>query len=48
LGNLVSGVFLTGLALYFTNMPKKSAPIVIPLRTGETASASAMQAVEGG
>jgi formate/nitrite transporter FocA (FNT family) len=48
LGNLISGVFLTGLALYVTNMPMKTAPVIIPLRTGETASASAMQAAEGG
>ncbi len=46
LGNLVSGALLTGLALYVTNTPKKAASMVIPLRTDETASAAARQAVE--
>jgi formate/nitrite transporter len=47
LGNLVSGAVLTGLALYVTNMPKKAAPVIIPLRMDETVGASAVQAVEG-
>jgi len=46
LGNLVSGALLTGLALYVTNTPKKAASMVIPLRTDETASTAARQAVE--
>jgi formate transporter len=46
LGNLVSGALLTGLALYVTNTPKRTASIVIPLRTDETASAGARQTAE--
>ena len=49
LGNLVSGVLLTGLALYVTNTPKKaaaSADMVIPLGTAETADVAARQAAE--
>jgi formate/nitrite transporter len=46
LGNLVSGALLTGLALYVTNMPQRTAAIVIPLRTDETASAGARQTAE--
>jgi formate/nitrite transporter len=36
LGNLISGMFLTGLALYVTHMPKKAAPFVLPLGANET------------
>jgi formate/nitrite transporter FocA (FNT family) len=46
LGNLVSGVLLTGLALYVTNMPKKAAAIVIALRKDETVGAAAGQTAE--
>jgi formate/nitrite transporter len=46
LGNLVSGALLTGLALYVTNMPKKTAAIVIPLRPEEAASVGATQTAE--
>jgi len=46
LGNLVSGAFLTGLALYVTNMPKKDAAMVIPLHTDETAGATVRQTAE--
>jgi formate transporter len=45
LGNLVSGVLLTGLALYVTNSPKKASAMVIPLDTNETPAAP-RQAVE--
>jgi formate/nitrite transporter len=46
LGNIVSGVLLTGLALYVTNTPKKATPMVIPLRLNEPAEAAATQAAE--
>jgi formate/nitrite transporter FocA (FNT family) len=46
LGNLVSGALLTGLALYVTNMPKKRAAIVIPLRAEEPTGAPAGQTAE--
>jgi formate/nitrite transporter len=39
LGNFVSGALLTGLALYVTNMPRKSATLEIPLGAEEPASA---------
>jgi formate transporter len=46
LGNLVSGALLTGVALYLTNTPKKSAAMVIPLDANATTAAPARQAVE--
>jgi formate/nitrite transporter len=46
LGNLVSGALLTGLALYVTNMPKKTAAMVIPLHADETVGAAPRQAAE--
>jgi formate/nitrite transporter len=46
LGNLVSGALLTGLALYVTNMPKRTSAIVIPLRADETPMATARQTAE--
>jgi len=46
LGNLVSGALLTGLALYVTNMPKKRAAIVIPLRAEEPIGAPSGQTAE--
>jgi formate/nitrite transporter len=46
LGNFVSGVLLTGLALYVTNMPKKAATMEISLGTAETARVAAGQVAE--
>lgn len=48
LGNFVSGALLTGLALYVTNMPRKSATLEIPLGAEEPAPArmAAGQAAE--
>ena len=46
LGNFVSGAFLTGLALYITNMPKKTATMEISLGTAETAQVAAGQVAE--
>ena len=46
LGNLVSGVFLTGLALYVTNAPKKSAALVLPLGASETSAPVPREAVQ--
>jgi formate transporter len=45
LGNLLSGALLTGLALYVTNAPTKTAAMVIPLRETE-APAVAPQTAE--
>jgi formate/nitrite transporter FocA (FNT family) len=46
LGNIVSGVLLTGLALYATNAPKKTAAMVTPLSADETVAVVATQAAE--
>jgi len=46
LGNFVSGVLLTGLALYATNLPKKAATIQLSPRTAETAGVVAGQVAE--
>jgi formate/nitrite transporter FocA (FNT family) len=46
LGNLVSGALLTGLALYVTNIPKKTTAIVIPLRAEEPIGAPSGQTAE--
>jgi formate transporter len=46
LGNFVSGALLTGLALYFTCTPKKTATLMIPLRADETANAPTTQVAE--
>ena len=45
LGNFVSGAFLTGLALYVTNAPKKATALEIPLRN-EPARATVGEAAE--
>ena len=46
LGNFVSGAFLTGLALYVTNAPKKATALEIPLRNEEPARATVGEAAE--
>ena len=46
LGNLVSGVLLTGLALFVTNTPKKAATLELRLRSDETNGAAVTQAAE--
>jgi formate/nitrite transporter len=44
LGNFVSGAVLTGLALYVTNAPKKSATLEIPLARDESARETVREA----
>jgi len=46
LGNLFSGVVLTGLALYVTIAPKKTAAMLVPLSREETSGAATTQAAE--
>jgi formate/nitrite transporter len=46
LGNFVSGAVLTGLALYVTNAPKKSATLEIPLDSDESARVTVREAAE--
>lgn len=46
LGNLLSGVVLTGIALYVTNAPKKAPAMVLPLGSDEHARTVATQAAE--
>jgi len=46
LGNLFSGVVLTGLALYVTNAPGKAGVMVLPLNREEISGAAATQAAE--
>jgi formate/nitrite transporter FocA (FNT family) len=48
LGNLFSGVVLTGLALYVTNAPQKAAAMLVPLSREETSGAATTQAAEAG
>lgn len=46
LGNLLSGVLLTGIALYVTNAPKKAAAMVLPLGNNQGARTVATQPAE--
>ena len=48
LGNLLSGVLLTGIALYVTNAPKKAPARVLPLESNEGAGTVATQAAQVG
>ena len=46
LGNLLAGILLTGLALYITNAPKKTAAMVLPLAGEETPGRASRPAAE--
>ena len=48
LGNIVSGVLLTGLALYVTYKPKEQASALVPLQIGEQQQSTLEQATVAG